>query len=553
MNMKRILAFLLLASICFPSLLGQYGTGGEVHAKPLIYQGAVVVPSDDGNLYALNPNTMALVWKRYVGTSPNEVILFDNALVASTTGGKIAKVGAGGNLLWSADLNVSPYNASYVYGADANEDGIYVSADSGIFLLNKDGAVESVITSFDSEVVTAPAAGPDNVIFGKDDELVNIGRNGVTRWAAQLEGMVWLSRPVMDGSLVYIGSLDNKMHAFSVSSGFPAWEFSTRNWVLSTAHHDDNRVYFGSNDGKVYSVDKGSGQLDWQAQTQLAIQSEPESGYMGGVPVVFVGGSDKSIYAISKDGGRILWKGPADGVVGSPLYYQNTVIVGSSDQKIYSFSTERACSITTIHDGDLVGLKELTIGGNYVSESGGATVYFNINSAGWEEAETTEDGWIAFIDPSERLNAGLNTISCRVVDAGGEETGSRFTSVSINHDPTSPLSQLVVTVSPNILEGEAFTIFVNDNDDGSPVRDFEVKLDEQTYSGDANASITINEPGSYKIIASKMGFKDRTVNINVNAKGVNPFIIGGGVLLILIIVWQVWSRFLGAKFAKKKR
>ncbi|MFH0884116.1 MAG: hypothetical protein V1861_00215 [Candidatus Micrarchaeota archaeon] len=51
----------------------------------------------------------------------------------------------------------------------------------------------------------------------------------------------------------------------------------------------------------------------------------------------------------------------------------------------------------------------------------------------------------------------------------------------------------------------------------------------------------------------KIGFNEATIKISVNASGVNPLYIAGGVLLIVIIVYQIWNKVLKKKFAAKKR
>jgi outer membrane protein assembly factor BamB len=551
--MKKTLILLFLVSLSFSSLLGQFSTNGEVTGKPIIYQGSVVVASDDGNIYALNPSTMALSWKSLIGKEPNEVFVFDNGVIASITSGKVVKVGPGGSLLWSLDLNTTEYNVSYIYGASANQKNIFVSANNGIYVLEKNGTVKGKIASFEDAIVTAPAAGADYVVYGKGNGLFKISETGQLRWTAALdEGSFWLSRPVLAGGVIYIGALDDKLHAYVDNTGFEVWSVKTRNWVASTPLVEGGMVYFGSNDGRVYAVDSGTGNVEWEAQTQLAVQTEPESGSMGGEPVIFIGGSDKSIYAISKESGEIVWKGSAAGGVGSPLFYLNSVIFGSQDRRVYSYSTERACSITEPLEADIVGLKELVVKGKYVSQAGGASVQININTAGWEETESTAVDWLYYLDPSEKLIPGLNRISCKVRDSSGEETGTMFTTVAINHDPNRPLSGLVVTVSPSIIEDEEFTVYVNDGDDGSPVERFTLVLNEDTYEGSGNVSLTISEPGTYEATAKKMGFKDETVNITVSSSGVSPLYLVGGILLIAVIVWFVWTRFLRQRFTKKK-
>ncbi|MBD3210846.1 PQQ-binding-like beta-propeller repeat protein [Candidatus Micrarchaeota archaeon] len=552
--MKRfLLALVLLVSVASASKVWEFDTDGEVYLKPVVLGSNIVIASDDGKIYALSPMTGAKQWEMNIGEVPNGMVLFDGGLVVSTPGGMVKKVSIGGNEEWSANLNTTPHNASYIFGIDANDDTVFVSANNGILMLDANGDA-SRLNNFPESTLTPPAAGSNYVIFGRGDELLKVAENGVTIWTTGLDrGSFWQSAPVIQGGVVYIGALDDRMHAYALSNGIQAWEAWARNWILSTPLVEGGSVYFGSNDGNVYAVDVATGQPRWKAETQLAVQSQPESGFMGGQEVVFVGSTDKNIYAISRDSGDVLWKGPAEGAVGGTLFYQNIIIAGSQSGKVTAHSTERACSITSPVEGQLVGNKELVVTGKYVSESGDAIVYMNINGGQWLEANTSDVDWTYYLNPSQSLGTGLNTISCLVSDAAGQESGPDFTSVSINYDPTMEPSDLVVRTPSSIAEGGEFTVYVNDGDDGSPVERFDWTLDGRDGTSDRNITLTLSEPGTYELTVSKIGFKDEKKTIEVYASGVNPIFIVVGGLLILIIIWQVWSRVISKRFIKKKR
>lgn len=552
--MKKALLLLFLLSASYASLIWQFSSDGPIGAKPLVFQNAIAVASDDGKLYGLDPVTGTKRWEAAVGASPNQPFLYDNGIIVSATQGLVSKVGAGGRVLWSTDLTTSqPDNATYVYGASANGKYIFVTTDSGVFTLEKNGSVRSRIMYFNDSVLTAPAAGADFVVFGSGNSLYRLGESGQTQWKATLpEGSFWISRPVIAGNVVIIGALDDRMHAYIVTNGLELWSVKTRNWVAGTPLVSQGVAYFGSNDGAVYAVESGDGRLDWKAQTQLAVQAEPEAGYMGGQEVIFAGGSDRSIYAISRQSGDIVWKGSAGGAAGSPLFYQNKVVFGSDDGKVYAYSTERACSITSPTEAQLVGGKEVVVSGKHVSEQGGARVMVQINTGSWEDAQTGERDWVFYINPRAKLVPGLNTISCQVADMGGTEAGEVFTTVAITHDPGMPPSDLVVTVSPSIVEGNEFTIYVNDGDDGSPVDRFSLDVDGRKYEGSKNITLTIPAAGTYPATVKKIGFNDAAVNVVVNTSGVNPAYLGGAVVVILLLLFLAWSRIRKAKAPKRR-
>lgn len=553
-DMKKTILLLVLLSVCYASQLWEYPTDGPISTKPVIYQGGVVVASDDGYIYSIDPSTGQRKWQALAGKEPNEVFVFDGGVISSVNSGRVVKIGPTGNLVWQLNLNTTAYNVSYVYGAAANLNYIFVTANNGVYVIEKNGSVRAKIASLNSSILTAPAAEAGYVVYGNGRELIKSTETGQIQWRAGLkEGSYWLSRPFIEGGVVYIGALDNKLHAYVASNGLGMWETPARNWIVGTPYVSAGTVYFGSNDGKVYALDSGSGMTIWTAQTQLAVQSQPEPGTMGGQSVIFVGSTDRSIYAIAQESGDVIWTGKAAGAVGSPLFYQNEVIFGSADGKIAAYSTEKACSITSPVEGELIGLKEVVVSGRYASEAGAAKVMIQINGGEWIETNTSESGWIYYLDPKTSFNAALNSISCKCVDAGGEELGPVFTTVSLNYDQSKKPSNLIIATSPEIIESKPFIIYVNDGDDGSPVDRFKLTIADKEYSGDKNVTVVVSTPGDYDVKVTKLGFNDATKKIVVNASGVNPLFIIIGVLLIVVVLQQVWVRFLKQKFAPKRR
>jgi outer membrane protein assembly factor BamB len=549
--MKKAFILLALISASFASLLWQFGTDGPISSKPLVFQSMVLVASEDGKLYALDPATGAKKWQALIGGTPRDLILADNAVYIPTAEGKMQKVGAGGAVQWNADLEVRQYNVSIIYGSGVASDVIAVTANNGVYLLEKNGSVRSRIMFFNDSILTAPAVGADYIIFGKGDELYRLSRTGQVQWKTRLaDGKYWLSKPVVDGSVVYVGALDGKMHAFVTSNGLELWDYRTDSWVAGTPLVKDGVVYFGSNDGAVHAVESGGGNAVWSAKTQLAVISQPETGIMGGGDVIFTGSTDRNIYALSRGTGEAVWMGTASGAVGSPLFYQNRVIFGARDGKVYAYSTERACSITSPLDAEIIGVKELEVRGKYVSEAGGAKVLVKVDDGEWQEANATDMDWVLYVNPQNQLVSGLNVISCQVADLGGSEEGSTYTTVTVTHDPTTPISDLVVRVSPDIIEGKPFTVYVNDADDSSPVDRFALTIDGKVYQSDKNFTLTMTQAGTYKAIVKKIGFRDATVNVVVNPSGISPLYMVLGAALIITITWLLWTRVLKQRFGR---
>lgn len=535
--MKKFFFFLaLFCSISFSSLVWQTGTGGAVSTKPVVFSNGIVIASNDGSVVMLNPTTGGKTWKTTLHGTPVQPVLLQSWVVVGTTKGNIAFIKPDGTV--ERELNFSANNVTYLFGIDSSSTKIFATTDKGLFAIGTGGTnVTSIYNS--TNLKTAPTVSGTSVFFGEGEDLVKISEKGTVEWRQNVGG-VWLSRPAVDGQSVYVGGLDNKLHALTLSGGAERWTFATGNWVLSSPYVKNGIVYFGSNDGNVYAV-QNDGRMLWSAKTPLAIETKPEPGMLGGKQVIFIGSTSNAVYAIEIENGGIVWKGSSGGWAADPLYFNKRVIFGSQDKNANSYSTERACSIVNPRDGEVVGLKEIKVMGNAVSESGSPTVYVSVNDQDMQQANISNESWVYYLDPSI-MNSGLNSISCKVSDSGGEESGS-LTKVEIIRDPSANLSKLVVATSGSLLDGEPFSIHVNDGDDGSPVERFNVTLDGNSFEGSGSINVTMSS-GAYTMVVKKTGFSDSSQTVTVASTGLSPLYIGLAVVAILVAAWFIYKKVL---------
>ncbi len=158
-----------------------------------------------------------------------------------------------------------------------------------------------------------------------------------------------------------VGSPDGHLYAFQAccgsASGALSWIGATGGPVHSSPAVDTTFVvYIGSDDGKLYAFTEGrpgganGGQLLWSAQTGGAIRSSPAVAN----GVVYVGSDDGKLYAFTASecdactgGGRLLWTGATGGAIhSSPAVANGVVYVGSDDGKLYAFPADGCGSST---------------------------------------------------------------------------------------------------------------------------------------------------------------------------------------------------------------
>jgi outer membrane protein assembly factor BamB len=175
------------------------------------------------------------------------------------------------------------------------------------------------------------------------------------------------SSPAVTNGVVYVGSLNGKLYAFSAAgttgcSGTPKackplWTGATGSEIDSSPAAAYGVVYVGSNDGKLYAFSAAgttgcSGTPTtckplWTGATSstAAIGSSPAVAN----GVVYVGSDDNKLYAFSAAGTtgcsgtpkacKPLWTAATGGYVySSPAVANGVVYVGSYDGKLYAFS-----------------------------------------------------------------------------------------------------------------------------------------------------------------------------------------------------------------------
>ncbi len=543
------LIIISLLSISFASLISQISFDGPISSKPLQYQNGLVVTMDNGKIAMIDQSNIKK-WQVQLDSTPTSTIINDNSVVVSTIAGRIYKIDNGGHVLWQTRLDTTQ-NATKLFGISGNQKYIYASADNGLYIVDKDGSIRAKIMTYNATIATTPYTGDNFAIVGFDNTLARVSETGTVTWRAQLDGKVWTSSPKSDGANIYIGALDSKVYSFSIQNGNKNWEYDSTDWVLDSPAIADSTLYFADNNGQVFALDTTSGSQIWNTKVGLGTRTAIEIANVGGQGAILLSSDDKSIYAIERDNGQIIWKENLGSVPSTATYSNNKIAVGTSDGTLYYFSAERSCSINEPKDGTTVGSKEIEISGKDISESGGQQVQVKINDGDWSDAQTDSEDWLFVIDPKISFNSGINTISCKVNDNAGEETGDVYTTVSVNYDQSKTPSNLVVTTSANPIENVPFTVYVNDGDDGSPVNRFGIEINGQIKNGSKNTTLTL-PAGSYKAVVKKLGFYDSIVTINVASTGTSPVVILVIVIAVLAIVWALWTKVLKDKFASKK-
>jgi outer membrane protein assembly factor BamB len=326
------------------ALKWSYPTAGVVRSSPAISaDGTVYVGSNDGKLYAINPDgspkwsytTGGIIW----ASSP--AIGSDGTVYIGSD--KLYALKPDGSLKWSCTTGGAVHSSPAI-GADGT---VYArSEDNSINALNPDGSVKwsHVITGGGgSEVDSSPAIGADGTIYVGNIKLSAINSDGTIKWEFTAGGdlCIFTSSPAIgaDGT-VYVGSWDDKFYAIN-PDGSLKWAYAMGAPVDSSpAISVDGTIYIGNDLGignlgaKLYAFNP-DGSLKWTYTTGDGVVSSPALDADG---TVYVGSTDNSLYAINANG-SLKWSYVTGDMIdtSSPaIGADGTVYVGSDDKNLYA-------------------------------------------------------------------------------------------------------------------------------------------------------------------------------------------------------------------------
>jgi outer membrane protein assembly factor BamB len=285
-----------------------YQTGGRIRCSPAIgIDGTIYVGSDDGYLYAINPDG-ALKWKFNTG-----------------------------NQIWSAPA----------IGSDGT---IYINSSYYLYAINPDGTQKWRFSIDGWARTSSPAIGNDGTIYvgGGDFYLYAITDNGTTgiqkwRFRPSNEYSVWSSPAIGSDGTIYVGSnSDANFYAIN-PSGQLKWRLLTGVVTSSPAISGDGTIYFGNNIGNnngylcAITDNATAGIQKWQFGTVGIMESSPAIGSDG---TIYVGSDDNYLYAVNPDGTKKWSYGTGGEILASPaIGNDGTIYVHSLDGNLYAISS----------------------------------------------------------------------------------------------------------------------------------------------------------------------------------------------------------------------
>jgi len=297
------------------------------------------------------PDTPAVLRTHDIGAGKSSPVYFvtneatDEGLYYVTTNdGKVyAFNDTDGSIVWSKVDKVYRRSTGLV------EDGKLIYG-TGRKLVARDLLTGEKIweTTLSGAIISSPGAIENAGIgyVGSNDDNVyafNI-TTGEIIWSFETLGNVQSSPAISDNGIVYVGSDDGNLYALNAYTGTEEWRFPTGSPIKSTPSVVGDKVFFGSNNGIVYALDAQTGSYVWSFATDGPVVSSPAvyNEIVGDTRVpltVYIGSKDHRIYALDADTGALIWSyETGHKIVSSPAITEDKVFVGSFDHKLYALN-----------------------------------------------------------------------------------------------------------------------------------------------------------------------------------------------------------------------
>jgi outer membrane protein assembly factor BamB len=339
----------------------KFETNGEIDSSPAVGpDGTVYVGSDDGNLYAVDPETGLEKWRFSTGgeIQSSPAVGPDGTIFFGSVDNTFYAVKPNGTLKWSYNIGNFVFSSPAI-GSEGRV--VFVGAsDNNVYAFNASSGTLKWKVTTDGKIVSSPAVGYDgleNVVYvGSLDRHVYAlsANNGRLKWKFNTNTEVYGSPAVGPNGNIYVGecrigdalSYNYKLFCLNVD-GSKFWEFDGgTGFYSSPSIGPEGIIYIGSWDGTFYAI-KADGNKLWSVQTNppRSINSSPAVGFSGRYPVLYVGAKDGNFYAfqspeveegidqrqdwIFETGDDILYSSPA-------IDQNGTLYIGSHDKCLYA-------------------------------------------------------------------------------------------------------------------------------------------------------------------------------------------------------------------------
>ncbi|MBL7744244.1 MAG: PQQ-binding-like beta-propeller repeat protein [Chitinophagaceae bacterium] len=270
------------------------------YSSPVLYDNTLLIGSDDGCLYALNPKTGKQLWKfKSKGIIRSTAAVYKNAVLFGDTEASLYAVDIkNGKELWQYRINGDTmHNEDYGFDRRAitsspvivGNKAVFGARDGFLYCINADnGKGLWKMDHYVSWVISTVAVKDSFVVTGTSDgrfvQAVHL-ETGKEIWKFRTPLAVWSSPLIIDDK-VYAGTFDGQLYCIDLKTGKRISQFKVNGKILSSPVWDDGLLYFGADDGYLYALSGHSDKRQFKDKVDQYVY------YETGVNVYYKANSD---------------------------------------------------------------------------------------------------------------------------------------------------------------------------------------------------------------------------------------------------------------------
>jgi len=321
-------------------VLWRHDLGAPAWSSPLVADGKVYIPNEDGDVWVLEHARQAKVLKKNaMNESVHSTVTAANGTLFIATQTRLYAVGGS---------SPPPTTATTTTRTDAP----WAIADWPMFRGNPHltGVASGELPiplkigwKFEAPdaVESSPAIVGASVYFGCDDGVFRALSlaDGSVQWTYVANAPIRSSPCLCDGAVLF-GDDRGVFHAVDARSGKKRWTFSTKGQINSSPNMVGKRVLFGSYDNHLYCLSVADGTLIWKCRTEDKVHG---TAGIGG-DYALVAGCDGHLHVIHLDDGRAIGSIPMGALSGAAAAVRGTrVFVGTFGNQVLAidWTTQR--------------------------------------------------------------------------------------------------------------------------------------------------------------------------------------------------------------------
>jgi outer membrane protein assembly factor BamB len=344
-----------------------------VGSSPAIVNGVVYIGSDDGDLFALNAYTGALIWNRTLGDlSTCSPAVVDGVVYASVWEGKNYALNASnGDVIWSN-------NRRYSGSSPAVVDGVFYISESGNAVAINATTGEYIWRySIGTNGGNIPIVADGSVFISDSGYVFAINAStGELRWSRTFRISNTYNSPAYANDVLYFECSDELFYALNATDGSTAWSTGTGYSADHSPAVADGKVIVPTSGSGVSVLDAATGERLWKYAVSPGMGSS--CAVAGGN--VYVAGNDGNIVALDINSGAKVWSYPLSntGTSSSPAVANGILYIRGVNGVVYAFGKSNQASVSVSPTVGLVGTTHvISVSGSGFSSGAAITAIAN--------------------------------------------------------------------------------------------------------------------------------------------------------------------------------